>query len=45
MMQRFEEARGTAKPAVAQPLHTDSSRPLAVVSGADTTPTTEGRVS
>ena len=45
MMQRFEEARGTTKPAVAQALHTDDTRPLAVVSGADTTPTTQGRVS
>jgi integrase len=45
MMQRFEEARGTAKPAVAHALHTDETRPLAVVSGADTTPTTQGRVS
>jgi integrase len=45
MMQRFEEARTAAKPAVAHALHTDETRPLAVVPAADTTRTTQGRVS
>jgi len=45
MMQRFEESRGVAAAPVAQTLHSDDSRPLAVVSGNDTTPTSQGRVS
>ncbi len=45
MMQRFEEFRGVAAAPVAQTLHNDDSRQLAVVSGTDTTPTSQGRVS
>lgn len=45
MMQRFEASRNGSSAAVAQPLHKDDSRQLAVVSEADTTPTAQSRVS
>ena len=45
MMQRFEEFRGVAAAPVAQTLHNDDSRPLAVVSSTDTTPASQSRVS
>jgi len=45
MMQRFEASRNVPRGEVAQPLHDDDPRPLAVVSDTDTTPTSQGRVS
>jgi len=45
MMQRFEASRNVPRGEVAQPLHDDDSRQLAVVSSIDTTPTSQGRVS
>jgi len=45
MMQRYEEARANRQSDDAQTKHKDETRQLAVVSDADTTPATQGRVS